>query len=137
MLKIVEDPKAALKHREKWHMCVDELFHLSKKGIDKHLSARDHLFIRDQKGARKSTFGGKDLKLVKQLKRQLSIGELIEKRRKTSEAEQELLSKIADTSQHFSSASSETPSLITNQSSSDFENNLLSSRYKATPDFTN
>ena len=53
-------------------MWVDELFDISKNDVDKHLSARDYLFIQDQKGHRKSTFGGKDLKLVKQLKRQLS-----------------------------------------------------------------
>ena len=46
-------------------MCVDKLLDISKKDIDKHLSAEDYLFVRDQKERRKSAFGGKDLKLVK------------------------------------------------------------------------
>ena len=74
LLTRVKDSEAAVKHQEKWHMCIDKLFDISKKDIDKHLSAKDHLFIQDQKGLRKSTFGGKDLK---QLKRQLSKEELI------------------------------------------------------------
>ena len=126
--------RKTLKHQEKWHMCVDKLFDLSKKDFDKHLSTKDYLFIQNQKGPRKSTFGGKNLKQVKKLKRQLSKKELI-KKIKTSEAEQELLRKIVDISQHFSNTSRETSSLETSPSSLDFEDNLLSSRYKATPNF--
>ena len=69
MLKRAEEPKAVVKHKEKLHMCVDKLFDISKKDIDKHLSAEDYLFIQNQKGLCKSTFGGKYLILVKQLKR--------------------------------------------------------------------
>ena len=76
MLKGAQDAKAAVKHQEKWHMCVDRRFGISKKNIDKHLSAKDYLFIQDQKGFRKSTFEGK------QLKRQLSKEEPIKKRKK-------------------------------------------------------
>ena len=82
-------------------MSVDKLFDVSKKNIDKHFSAEDYLFIQDQKGLRKSTFGGKDLKLVKQVKRQLAKKELIGKRRKASEAEQELLRKAIDSFSFF------------------------------------
>ena len=69
MLKRAEDPKAAVKRQGKWHMYVDQLFDISKKDIDKHLSTKDYLFIQDQKGPSKSISGGKDLQLVKQLKR--------------------------------------------------------------------
>ena len=54
-------------------------------------------------------------------------------KRKTSKAEQESLKKTVDTSQYFLKASSETLSLKTNLSFSNFEDNLLSSRYKVTP----
>ena len=47
MLKRAEDPKSVVKHQEKWHMCVDKLFDISKKDIDKNLSAEDYLFIDD------------------------------------------------------------------------------------------
>ena len=58
MLTREKDPKAAVKHQEKWHMCVDKLFDISQKDIDKHLSAKDYLFIQDQKGPRKITSRG-------------------------------------------------------------------------------
>ena len=54
-------------------MCVDKLFDISKKDIDKQLSAEDYLLIEDQKGPRKSTFAGEDQQLVKQLKRQFQL----------------------------------------------------------------
>ena len=44
----------------KWHMCVDKLFDISRKDIDKQLSAEDYLLIKDQKGPRTSTFAGED-----------------------------------------------------------------------------
>ena len=49
ILTRAEDPKAAAKPQEKWHMCVDKLFDISKD-IEKHFSAQDYLFIQDQKG---------------------------------------------------------------------------------------
>ena len=104
-------------------MCADKFFDILKN-IDKRLSSKDDVFILDQKRPLNSTFGGKNFKLVKPLKRQLSKKVLVE-RRKTSEAEHELLRKTVDTFQLFSSASSETSSLKTNPSSSDFEDNLL------------
>ena len=54
-----------------------QLFDISKKDIDNHLSAEDYLFVQDRKGPCKSIYGGKELK---QLKRQLSKQELIKKK---------------------------------------------------------
>ena len=90
-------------------MCVDKLFYTSMKDFDKHFPAEDYLFIQDQKGPCKNTFANE----------------------KQSVAEQELLRKTLDTFLHVSSASTETSSLKINPSSPDFEEHLLSSRYKA------
>ena len=44
MLKRAEDPKADVKHQERWHLCIDKLFDLSKKDVDKYLFVKDYLF---------------------------------------------------------------------------------------------
>ena len=61
MLKRAEDPKSDRSHREKWHLCVDKLFDISKNDIKDHLCKEDFEFIQDQKGPRQPTFGGKDI----------------------------------------------------------------------------
>ena len=53
MLKRVEEPKAVVKHQEKWQMCVDKLFDISKKDIDKHLSAEDYLYSKSERTLQK------------------------------------------------------------------------------------
>ena len=45
MLKRAEDPKPAVKHEEKWQMCADKLFDISKD-IDMHFSDENYLIIK-------------------------------------------------------------------------------------------
>ena len=108
MLKRAEDPKSARSHREKWHLCVDKLFDISKNDIKDHRCEEDFEFIQDQKGSRQATVGGKDMKLDKRIKGRLYREESTQKRPKASESERELLSKVVESSsQYVSSASSE------------------------------
>ena len=61
-------------------MCVDKIFDLSKKDIDKHLYAEEYLLIQNQKDPEEVRLEVKK--------------EPIETRRKTSKVERELLRKI-------------------------------------------
>jgi len=136
MLKKAEDPKSARIHCENWHSCLDKLFDISKDDIKKHLCDEDYNFIQDQKGLRRATFGGKDVKLGKRIKARLQREESTEKRKKKSKDEQELLIKVVDSSsQNLSSASSKTSSPASSISSSNFEDRLLSSKYQLAPEF--
>ena len=67
-LKRAKDPMSARSHCEKWHLCKDKLFDISKTDINDHLCQKDFEFIQDQKGPQQATFGGKDMKLDKQSK---------------------------------------------------------------------
>ena len=40
---------------------IDKLFDISKPDAQEHLNAEDLAFLEDQRGARKATFGTKDL----------------------------------------------------------------------------
>jgi len=136
MLKKAEDAKSAQSHREKWISYVDKLFDIAKDDVKEHLCDKDYKFLLDQKGPRQATFGGKDVKLRKQIKRRISREESAKKRQKTSKTERELLRKVVDSSSLcLSSASSETSSVTSNASFFDFENRPLSHRNQPAPDF--
>ena len=76
------------------------------------------------------------MKLDKRIKRRLHREESTQKRAKASESERELLCKVVESSsQYFSSASSQSSLSPSSTSSSNFEDQLLSSRYQPAPDF--
>ena len=76
------------------------------------------------------------MKLDKRIKRRLYKEESTQKRAKVSDSERELLSKVVESSsQYFSSASSQSSLSLSSTSSSNFEDQLLSSRYQPAPDF--
>ena len=108
MSKSAEDPKAALKHQENG-ICALTNFLTSKRMLISIFLPKVISLFKIRKDSAKVLLEVKDLK---QLKRQWSKEELLEKRRK-HQAEQELLRKTVDTSHHFSRASSETFSLKT------------------------
>ena len=62
--------------------------------ILKTIFAKKTEFIQDQKGPHQATFGGKDMKLDKRIKRHLCREESTEKRAKASESERELLKGV-------------------------------------------
>ena len=78
---------------------IDKLFDISKPDVQAHINAEDFAFLQDQRGARKATFGAKDLASIQKSKRKRSAEEAeIHRKEKCLKEVTETSSQLAFTS---------------------------------------
>ena len=88
--------KKAITEEREFNEKLNKLFDISKPDVKVHLSREDLVFLQDQQGPRKFTFGGKDRVLEKRISRKRSAEESFLLRKSNSDKEKAFAVEVTE-----------------------------------------